>query len=72
VAVEVGAVGRSGADLQMSAGPPLLFDVASERDLAVVRVDPAAVEHLLVDLVGGAFGGSAGGEGAGVSPPPEN
>ena len=67
--VEVGPVGGQGGGLDLLGGQPDGLDVLGEGDLAAGVVVPGAVADLGFFAVGGAFGGAAGGVGAGGALP---
>ena len=69
VLVEVGPVGGQGGGLDLLGGQPDGLDVLGEGDLAAGVVVPGAVADLGFFPVGGAFGGAAGGVGAGGALP---
>ena len=69
VLVEVGPVGGQGGGLDVLGGQPDGLDVVGEGDLAAGVVVPGAVADLGFFAVGGAFGGTAGGVGAGGALP---
>ena len=69
VLVEVGAVGGQGGGLDLLGGEPHGLDVLGEGDLAAGVVVPGAVADLGLFAVGGAFGGTPGGVGAGGALP---
>ena len=69
VLVEVGPVGGQGGGLDVLGGQPDGLDVLGEGDLAAGVVVPGAVADFGFLAVGGAFGGPAGGVGAGGALP---
>jgi hypothetical protein len=66
---EVGDVGRSGGRLDVLGRQPVVVDVGLEGDRSEGVVVPVAGQDALLFAVGGAFGGSAGGVGAGGADP---
>ena len=63
--VEVAQVGGEGGCLDLFGGQPDGLDVLGKGDLAAGVVVPRAVADACFFAVGGAFGGTAGGVGAG-------
>ncbi len=63
--VEVGAVGGAGGEFELSAGPPVVLDVAFEGQLPVDGVDPLSGFDGVLRAPGGLLGLPFAVEGAG-------